>query len=202
MYVKILLLCVQILLPGVRLFSWRSPGLWHQGSHRTSERTCHAEVSWVIQLIHPRSDHESKSVSTPQRSCRSWHMAYNCESWNLTEDVMRKLNYYNSQMLSRITGNDVLMKARSTTYSFDVVKHIRVRRLCWLGQILRGNQDRLIFKVMEAHHVIQRPVNLFLDPPSHVDFQDLVNQSYDKNFWKYTEASIPSHLRGVTIYTE
>ena len=115
---------------------------------------------------------------------------------------MRKLNGCNSQMLSRITGNDVRMEARSTTSSFDVVKRIRVRRLRWLGQILRGNQGRLLFKAMEAQHAMQSPGNLFMDAPPHVDFQDLVNQSYDKNFWKSTEAFIPSHLRGVTIYTE
>ena len=129
-------------------------------------------------------------------------LTYGCESWNLTDVVMRKLNGCNSQMLSRITGNDVRMEARSTTSSFDVVKRIRVRRLRWLGQILRGNQGRLLFKAMEAQHAMQSPGNLFMDAPPHVDFQDLVNQSYDKNFWKSTEAFIPSHLRGVTIYTE
>ena len=56
-------------------------------------------------------------------------LTYGCESWFLTEEVMRKLNVCNSQMLSRITGNDVRTEARSTTSSFDVVKHIRVRRL-------------------------------------------------------------------------
>ena len=115
---------------------------------------------------------------------------------------MRKLNGCNSQMLSRITGNDVRTEARSTTSSFDVVKHIRVRRLRWLGQILRDNQGRLLFKVMEVQYSMQIPGNLFMDAPPHVNLQDLVNQSYDKAYWKSLEASIPSHLRGVTIYTE
>jgi len=128
-------------------------------------------------------------------------LTYGCESWNLTEDVMRKLNGCNSQMLSRVTGNDVRTEARPTTSSFDVVKHIRVRRLRWLGQILRGNQGRLLFKAMEAQHSMRNPGNLFMDAPPHTDLQDLVNQSYDKVFWKSLEASIPSHLRGVTIYT-
>ena len=47
---------------------------------------------------------------------------------------MHKLNGCNSQMLSRITGNDICTEARSTTSSFDVVKHIRVRRLCGWGR--------------------------------------------------------------------
>ena len=44
--------------------------------------------------------------------------AYGCESWNLTDDVMHKLNgaNANSQMLSRITGNDVRTEARQVGY--------------------------------------------------------------------------------------
>ena len=56
-------------------------------------------------------------------------LTYGCESWNLTQDVMRKLNGCNSQMLARITGNEVWYEARSATSSCDLVKHIRVRRL-------------------------------------------------------------------------
>ena len=128
-------------------------------------------------------------------------LTYGCESWNLTDDVMRKLNGANSQMLSRITGNDIRTEARPATSSFDIVKHIRVRRLRWLGQILRGHQGRLLFKAIEAQHAMRNPGSLFMDAPPHVDLQDLVNQSYDKTFWKSLESFIPSHLRGVTIYT-
>ena len=129
-------------------------------------------------------------------------MTYGCESWTLTEDVMHKLNGCNSQMLSRITGNDIRTEARSATSNFDIVKHdIRVRRLRWMVQILRGNQGRMFFKAMEAQHFMRIPGNLFMDtPPHHTDLQDLVNQSYDKVFWNSLETSVPSHLRGVTIY--
>ena len=70
-----------------------------------------------------------------------------------------------------------------------------------LFQILRGNQGELLFKAMEAQHAMQNPGNLFMDAPPHVDLQDLVNQSYDKAYWKSLESFIPSHLRGDTIYT-
>ena len=68
-----------------------------------------------------------------------------CESWSLTQEVMRKLNGCNSQMLVRITGRSVRDEVRSITSSFDLVKTVRVRRLRWLGQILRGDQTRLLF---------------------------------------------------------
>ena len=77
-------------------------------------------------------------------------LTYRCESRNLTEEVMCKLNGCNSQMLSRITGNDVRTESRSATSIFDIVKHIRVYRLRWLDQIIIGNQQgRLLFKTME-----------------------------------------------------
>ena len=123
--------------------------------------------------------------------------------WNLTNDVLRKLNGANSLMLSLITGNDVRTEARASTSSFDIVKHIRVRRLRWLGQILRGNQGRFIFKTLESQYSMQSSGNLSMDAPPLVNLQDLliVNQSYDNSFWKSLESFIPSHLRGATIYT-
>ena len=71
-------------------------------------------------------------------------LTYECESWNLTKDTMGKLNGCNSQMLAQITGRSVRGEAKSSTSSFDIVKNIRVRRLRWLGQILRGEQDRYL----------------------------------------------------------
>ena len=125
--------CVQVRLPGVRLCSRRAPGLRHKGTRRQSNvalrqvrppfwLTC----SWVMAQDPPYVD---SVVSL---------LTYGCESWNLTEAVMRKLNGANRQMLSRITGNDVRDESRSSTTNFDIVKHIRLRRLRWMGQILRG----------------------------------------------------------------
>ena len=128
-------------------------------------------------------------------------LTYGCESWNLTEDVMRKLNGCNSRMLARITGRDVRSEARSTTSSFDLVKNIRVRRLRWLGQILRGDQSRLLFRAIEQQHVMKDPGNLFMDTPNHVSLEDMIVLASDKTYWKSLEMSIPSHLRGVTMYT-
>ena len=55
-------------------------------------------------------------------------LTYGCESWTLTDRVVRKLNHTNSLMLSSITGRTVQEEARSTTSSFDLVRNIRVRR--------------------------------------------------------------------------
>ena len=52
-------------------------------------------------------------------------MTYGCESWTLTDKVIRRLNGANSQMLSRITGNSVQVEARRATTSHDIIKHIK-----------------------------------------------------------------------------
>ena len=127
-------------------------------------------------------------------------LTYGCESWNLTQDVMRKLNGCNSQMLARITGNEVSFEARSTTSSFDVVKHVRIRRLRWLGQILRGDQNRLLFKAVETQLTMGIPGNLLMDAPTNTSLDDLVTLAHDKGYWTSLEATIPSHLRGITMY--
>ena len=88
-------------------------------------------------------------------------LAFGCESWNLTQTVMRKLNGCNSQMLVRVTGNSVQTEARSTISSFDLVKHIRVRRLRWLVEILKDNPERPLFKTVTTQHTMNNPGNLF-----------------------------------------
>ena len=190
--------CVQTLVLGITLCRGRSPGLRYDIRVRICKAMSHCgKLRHLFDL----------PAHGPWLKIRLYVVSvislltYGCEPWNLTEDVMRKFNGTNSQMFSRITDNDVLTEARSSTSSFDVVKHIRVRRPRWLGQILRGNQGRLLFKSMECQHDMRNPGNLFMDAPPHVNLQDLVNQSYDKNFWKSLESFIPSHLRGVTIYT-
>ena len=127
-------------------------------------------------------------------------LTYGCESWNLTQEVMRKLNGCNSQMLARITGRSVREEARSTTSSFDLVKAVRVRRLRWLGQILRGDPTKLLFATVVHQYHNRSSGDLFMDVPNHGNLDDLIYLASDKIFWKSQETSIPSHLRGITIY--
>ena len=44
------------------------------------------------------------------------------------------------------------------------------------------------------------PVNLLMDAPANTNLEDLVTLEQDKGFWTYLETSIPSHLRGITMY--
>ena len=111
-------------------------------------------------------------------------MTYGCEAWTLSEKVMRKLNGANSQMLSRITGQTVRQEARSCTTSYNILKHIRVMRLKYLGLILRGDPNSLTFGAVHQQFQMGTPGNLLMDAPPHLDWTDLVNKAHDTAFWK------------------
>ena len=111
-------------------------------------------------------------------------LSYGCETWQLNERTMCRLNGANSIMLSRITGNGIREEARAATSSYNLVRQIRRRRFKWLGQILRSDRQRLL------HHMVQVQYDnrtagdlLIMDAPPHHDFNDLINQAEDKPSW-------------------
>ena len=56
---------------------------------------------------------------------------YGCEAWTLAPRTMRQLNGANARLLSRFTGKSCREEARDP--SFNLVRSVRGRRLCWLG---------------------------------------------------------------------
>ena len=55
----------------------------------------------------------------------------------MTEDVRRAIDGANSRMVAIISDKSPHDEAKEDTPSFDFVQAIRVRRLVWLGHILR-----------------------------------------------------------------
>ena len=94
-------------------------------------------------------------------------------------------------MLARITGNGVREEARSATTSHDIVRSIRKRRLKWLGIILRGDSDRLIFNAVEVQKRAGLPGGLFMDTPQHLSLEELVTLARCKKSWAALIAGIP-----------
>ena len=56
-------------------------------------------------------------------------LTYGGETWVLTDTIKRKINGVNSKMVARITGRSITQEARASTYTLDLVKKIRHRRL-------------------------------------------------------------------------
>ena len=79
-------------------------------------------------------------------------LVYDCEAWPLDDKTCKMLNGTNSKMVSRITDRPIREEASTSSKTFDVVKWIRVRRLQWVGHILRfqtEDEERLNYKAVE-----------------------------------------------------
>ena len=117
-------------------------------------------------------------------------LTYGCESWTLSDKVMRMINGANSQMLSRITGHNVMQEARRATTSYDILTHIRRMILTWLGKILISNPNSMLFKAVEMQRDMvemqgdmSMTGNLLMDAPFHQNLEELRFYAIDKAFW-------------------
>ena len=110
-------------------------------------------------------------------------LTYGCETWRLTPATMRKINGANSKMLARFTGKSIPQEARATSSTFNLVRHIRVRRFKWLGHILRAGPDRLIYQAVEEQRRLGLPGNLLMDAPVHNSLMELAIRAKDRASW-------------------
>ena len=110
-------------------------------------------------------------------------LTYGCESWCLNNSVLRQINGANSSMLARFTGQTRRQEARRATTSFDLVRHIRVMRLKWLGFILCQVDTRLIKQAIAIQSDMNQQGNILMDAPNHTDLEQLVMMAKDKAFW-------------------
>ena len=93
-------------------------------------------------------------------------------------------------MLARFTGKSIPQEARAATTTFNLVNHIRVRRLKWLGHILRAGPDRLIYQAIEEQRRLALPGNLLMDAPHHTSLLELANKAKDRAAWRALAANI------------
>ena len=94
------------------------------------------------------------------------------EVWRLTEQVMKMLGGFNAKCLSVITGKSI--RDERVQPSVDLIRLLRVRRLRWLGHILRLDDERLLRRTMMAS--MQQPYpegSLLMDAPPHDSWADL-----------------------------
>ena len=117
-------------------------------------------------------------------------LTYGCETWRLTPSVMRTINGANSKMLSRFTGKTIPQEARAVSSTFNLVRHIRIRRLKWLGHILRAGPSRLIYQAVEEQRRLGLPDNILMDAPPHLSLVELAIKAKDRATWKAVAKNI------------
>ena len=111
-------------------------------------------------------------------------LTHACEAWNLTDEVKRKINGFNSRCLHVITKKHYSDEARNPKY--DVLSAICKRRLRFLGHIRRMNQDRLLRQTLFAylHDVDSRPAGSLLHGCEKVPLEELVARANDRKAWR------------------
>ena len=64
-------------------------------------------------------------------------------------------------------------------------------RLKWLGDILRSDPDRMVFRAVEIESMhINNPGSILMDAPQYNNMHDLVVMATDEAFWKEHVLSI------------
>ena len=86
-------------------------------------------------------------------------------------------------MLARFTGQTQRQEARRATTSYDLVRHVRVMRLKWLGFILRQVDTRLVKQAVQLQSAMDMQGNILMDAPNHRDLEELSVMAKDKAFW-------------------
>ena len=72
------------------------------------------------------------------------------EAWDLTPTMMITLNGWNSRCVALITGREIRQEAGKMGQTFDLVADLRVRRLKWVGHVLRMDDSRYVKQSIKA----------------------------------------------------
>ena len=92
-------------------------------------------------------------------------LTYGSEAWHLDTRACAMLNGANSRLVSRITRKSAHEEASKRTRTFDVVSWIRARRLQWVGQILRMDPSRMVYKAAQHIHENRMEGDLLMEVP-------------------------------------
>ena len=115
---------------------------------------------------------------------------YGSEAWALTEKVLRRLNGANSRLLSHFTNKSIPEEARAATTSYNLTLEVRKRRLCWLGHLLRVDEDRIVRKAIEEQHAMWmegRKDNLLMDAPRGLSMDQLTALALEEKKTKWRD---------------
>jgi hypothetical protein len=128
--------------------------------------------------------HDSKvSMDLKMRIYESnvlFNVVWGSEGWLITETIEKKLNECSSRCLSLITGTIAREEASPRTQSMYLPRIIRVRRMVWLGHLLRGVEGCLERRVMMRYaelvrqKIVKELDDTLMDAPAHSNKDQLI----------------------------
>ena len=107
----------------------------------------------------------------PSKQLAVWLLHPDLWLWNLTAtpDLIKMINGANSSMLARFTGKTIPQEARNTSFSFHIIRQIRIRSgglNGWGTLSERSAPSHLIYQAVVEQHSMGLPVNILMDAPA------------------------------------
>ena len=109
-------------------------------------------------------------------------LTHGSEAWLLTPSVVRSLRGWNARCLVIITGRSC--REETVQPSFNLVGHIRSRRVRWLGHILRMSDVRLLHRLVCQCSESYQVGSIFDDAPPHASMKHLMALAQEKAQWR------------------
>ena len=104
------------------------------------------------------------------------------EAWHLNDSNVKMLRSWTARRLSFITGNST--RSEYLWPSWDLVATLRVRRLRFLGHVLRSDESRMTRQAILTLKKPQPPGCIPMDAPRHRTPQELIPMAEeDKESW-------------------
>jgi len=107
------------------------------------------------------------------------------EAWRLDKTAIKKIGGWNSRRLSIITGRSQRQERVKPTW--NIIKTILMRRLKWLGHILRLDDDRMLKQAVLS---MKRPYpkgSIMMSAPPHDSIQELIVLAGDHGWENHKE---------------
>ena len=119
-------------------------------------------------------------------------LVYGNEAWKLTSKVAKMLRGWNARCLAQISGRDVPEECRSP--SFDLLAALRVRRLRWVGCVLRKADGCLDRRVLVSKTQPYDEGDVLADCPGHNDMSELISMASDRGNWCLEVSALQKRL--------
>ena len=101
--------------------------------------------------------------------------------FHLNDSNVKMLRSWTARRLSFITGNSI--RSEYLWPSWDLVATLRVRRLRFLGHVLRSDEERMTRRAILTLKKPYPPGFILMDAPRHSTPQELIPMAEDKESW-------------------
>ena len=117
-------------------------------------------------------------------------LCHGYEAWKFNTKNKATLRNWNAKCLSVMTGRSIHDETKDPT--FDLIAHLRARRLKWLGHILRLDPQRPTQQIVMSFAKPYSEGSLLMDAPEHTSLEELSEIASDRVRWRKLVHAISS----------